>query len=93
MNLTQCILPPTTHTHTHKYTRTHTHTLSNQSAGRTIPSLHVWGTADDINPPELARKMESCFPEAQEYVHGGGHIVPSDPKSVAAYAEFLRQFC
>jgi len=55
-----------------------------------IPTLHCWGLADTMNPPELAEKLKGCFgSEAQSLVHDGGHVVPLEASSKARIASFL----
>mmetsp|Transcript_310 Transcript_310/g.857 ORF Transcript_310/g.857 Transcript_310/m.857 type:complete len:362 (-) Transcript_310:21-1106(-) len=54
-------------------------------------TLHVLGSADDINPPDQARRLAACFAGAEVHVHDGGHYVPADEASLAIYREFLQR--
>ena len=52
-------------------------------------TLHVLGAADDINPPEQARRLAACFDNARVFVHPGGHYVPTDEAAIECYRDFL----
>jgi hypothetical protein len=36
-----------------------------QAGGRSLPTLHVLGRKDTINPPELGERLASCFAAAR----------------------------
>ena len=50
-----------------------------------LRSIHCIGRADEINPPDLARKLALSFNiegNAEVIDHGGGHIFPQDEASL-----------
>ncbi|KAJ8601933.1 hypothetical protein CTAYLR_004444 [Chrysophaeum taylorii] len=51
-------------------------------------TLHCYGTADDINPPDQAARLAALF-DGTTYVHSGGHYVPDDADAILAYRNFL----
>uniref|UniRef100_A0A7S1IPF6 Serine hydrolase domain-containing protein n=1 Tax=Eutreptiella gymnastica TaxID=73025 RepID=A0A7S1IPF6_9EUGL len=55
-----------------------------------LRTLHVYGTRDKVNPPEMAKRIADLYGHgASHYEHAGGHIVPQTPEDVARYAAFL----
>ena len=53
-----------------------------------IPTLHVLGAADDVNPTEQAAEICSLL-QGQLLMHPGGHVLPLDQESIGKYASFL----
>ncbi|KAI1099780.1 serine hydrolase FSH [Jackrogersella minutella] len=42
-----------------------------------IPTVHIWGGKDDIEPGHALALRKICCPErSHTYIHGGGHEVP-----------------
>jgi hypothetical protein len=61
--------------------------------GHAIATLHILGATDDINPIEQGRAVLDCFgPNAEEWVHPGKHVIPSDDEALAVYRRFIAQF-
>ncbi|KAK3241452.1 hypothetical protein CYMTET_48802 [Cymbomonas tetramitiformis] len=58
-----------------------------------IPTLHVMGKTDQINPPQQGNKLADCFPEAKILWHEGAHTVPSDSVSIEAVVSFCKIAC
>ncbi|XP_046434981.1 esterase OVCA2 isoform X1 [Neodiprion virginianus] len=42
-----------------------------------LPSLHIYGTTDQIIPTEMAEDLASLFTDATRLTHDGGHFIPS----------------
>ncbi|XP_020709145.2 esterase CG5412 isoform X1 [Athalia rosae] len=53
-----------------------------------IPSLHVYGTGDQIVPPEMPQELTKLFANPITLTHVGGHYVPGDKN---LYKEFLEK--
>ena len=51
-------------------------------------TLHVIGEIDDINPPEMAKRICRIF-GGELKIHSGGHFLPIDEASIQGYANFL----
>lgn len=61
-----------------------------KNGGLTVPTLHCWGTADDVNPPAMAAEIRRTFGSLAEALeHGGGHITPMNAHSVTRMRQFL----
>lgn len=58
-----------------------------------IPTLHVMGKTDQINPPQQGNKLANYFPEAKILWHEGAHTVPSDSESIEAVVDFCKNAC
>jgi len=56
----------------------------------TIPSLHVWGTADKLIRPAQSLAVTSSYRCPQLHEHDGGHHVPMRAANVRAYVDFIR---
>jgi predicted esterase len=60
------------------------------SVNSSLPTLHIWGTQDDVNPWEMAMKLKDNFGcKADSLVHSGGHIVPLDEASIQKIRSFV----
>lgn len=55
------------------------------------PSLHVWGSRDEMVPPHLSEQLLKCFMEEKRHAHthDGGHYVPSDRQSRLVVSKFV----
>ncbi|KAJ1457941.1 serine hydrolase FSH [Pelagophyceae sp. CCMP2097] len=55
------------------------------------PTLHCVGAADDVNPPEMARRVAAVFsPTSRVFEHAGGHILPLDEDALREMTDLLR---
>ena len=57
-----------------------------------VPSLHLIGASDSIVAPAESRSLVELYTDPVVAVHPGGHVIPSDPKSVDTVRQFLLQF-
>ncbi|THD23359.1 Ovarian tumor suppressor candidate 2 [Fasciola hepatica] len=58
-----------------------------------IPTLVVYGRADEVIPEGMSRETLPLFePPATVFVHNGGHHIPTDLDAKVAYQEFLLRF-
>jgi len=55
-----------------------------------IPTLHVWGTRDDLVPCEFSKELASLFPNSSTFEHQAGHVVPTNAPAKGAYLAFLQ---
>ena len=53
-----------------------------------LPSLHVIGAIDNVNPTEQAAEICSLL-QGDLLMHPGGHVLPVDDVYIAKYAKFL----
>lgn len=62
-----------------------------REGGMKIPSLHVWGRADTLVPPEGSEKLSELFEAGSRecVVHDGGHVVPQKKEERKAVADFV----
>jgi len=56
---------------------------------KTIPTMHVFGEKDNVNPPELGQLLADCFADPCIVWHPGAHTVPSESELVVR----LHNFC
>lgn len=56
-----------------------------------MPSLHVWGEADEVVPPAASRLLASQYicDMRSVLVHERGHIVPTNAVARKAFVDFL----
>ncbi|KAJ3366000.1 Ovarian cancer-associated protein 2 [Allomyces javanicus] len=54
-----------------------------------IPTLHIWGAADEWVPANRSRDLAAAFANAAVYEHAGGHFLPTKAPDRAVIAEFL----
>lgn len=56
----------------------------------TLPSLHMWGTSDELVAPAASQRLCARFGSATraQHVHSKGHMVPSDGASRGAVCDF-----
>lgn len=54
-----------------------------------VPSLHVYGSADELVVPERSRALSELFADATILEHPGGHMTPSGAPIRAQVKEFL----
>ena len=57
----------------------------------TTPSLHVTGRADGIVPMRDSLRLAERFADPVIVEHGGGHVIPTDPRALARIVEFVDQ--
>lgn len=57
-----------------------------------VPSLHIWGEADDHIPGWASQALASHFSEPRVYVHSGHHFVPQKPADIQVIHQFLALF-
>jgi serine hydrolase FSH1 len=55
------------------------------------PSLHVTGSADGIVPMRDSLRLAERFADPVIVEHGGGHIIPTDPRALGRIVEFVDQ--
>ncbi|EFA83197.1 DUF341 family protein [Heterostelium album PN500] len=58
----------------------------------TIPSLHIWGKADELVAASNCESLSLQFSHPQCYVHEHGHLMPTSKKDIEHYRSFLLQF-
>ena len=61
--------------------------------GISLPSLHVWGTADTMVHPRHSRALRDAYGaglQRRVLEHDKGHVVPQRAGDMAAIADFLR---
>lgn len=56
-----------------------------------IPSLHIYGEADEIIPKEMSIALVETFIEPQVLTHPGGHFLPAQASQKQTYVEFFRE--
>ncbi|KAK6055690.1 PTB domain protein [Cooperia oncophora] len=57
-----------------------------------IPSLHIFGSSDQIVMAETSEKLKSMFSDSVAIIHDGGHFIPSMTKYKEVFNEFLERF-
>mmetsp|Transcript_57813 Transcript_57813/g.146747 ORF Transcript_57813/g.146747 Transcript_57813/m.146747 type:complete len:497 (-) Transcript_57813:107-1597(-) len=57
-----------------------------------MPSLHIWGLADDHIPGWASETLAGYFENPRVYTHSGGHFVPQKAADVDAIKDFLVPF-
>lgn len=57
-----------------------------------IPSLHVWGLADDHIPPWTSEALAAYFEAPQIHTHGGHHFVPQKAADTNVFVDFVKRF-
>jgi len=57
-----------------------------------MPSLHIWGLADDHIPGWASETLAGYFENPRVYTHPGGHFVPQKAADVDAIKDFLSPF-
>jgi hypothetical protein len=55
------------------------------------PSLHVTGSADGIVPMRDSLRLAERFADPVIVKHGGGHVIPADPRVVGRIVEFVER--
>ncbi|XP_019541752.3 esterase AAEL000016 [Aedes albopictus] len=56
-----------------------------------IPSLHIYGEADEIIPKDLSMALADTFMDPQILTHPGGHFLPAQAAHKQTYVEFFRE--
>lgn len=57
-----------------------------------IPTLHIYGTGDQIVLSTTSEKLKSVFSDSVAIVHEGGHFIPSMSKYKDVFNGFLERF-
>lgn len=59
-----------------------------------IPSMHIWGTADEMVPPRASKILANQFADDGKvvYTHEKGHIMPVHSEARRALTAFFRRF-
>lgn len=57
-----------------------------------LKSLHIIGSKDTTNPPEMAYRVAQCL-HGEVYEHDGGHIFPVDDIAIKKYISLLTRLC
>lgn len=57
-----------------------------------IPTLHIYGTGDQVVAHDKSEKLKSMFSDSQVIAHGGGHFVPPLSKYKEVFSAFLEKF-
>ncbi|VDO33898.1 unnamed protein product [Haemonchus placei] len=57
-----------------------------------IPSLHIYGSGDQIVVAVTSEKLKSMFSNSIAIVHDGGHFIPSMSKFKDVFGDFLKGF-
>ena len=55
------------------------------------PSLHVTGKADGIVPMRHSLRLAERFADPVIVKHGGGHVIPADPRALGRIVEFIER--
>ncbi|XP_055588232.1 esterase AAEL000016 [Uranotaenia lowii] len=56
-----------------------------------IPSLHIFGAADEIIPKDMSQALAQTFNEPQLLIHSGGHFLPAQAAQKQTYVDFFRE--
>ncbi len=62
-----------------------------EAAPCTVPSLHIFGEADEIVVPERARALVARFADPIVAPHSGGHYIPSKRDVRDVLSGFMKQ--
>ncbi|KAE9415224.1 hypothetical protein Angca_005065, partial [Angiostrongylus cantonensis] len=57
-----------------------------------VPTLHIYGTDDQIVFSTASEKFKSMFSDSITIVHEGGHYIPSATKHKHIFSAFLERF-
>ena len=68
-------------------------TLETLHQKKTLPTLHVSGTKDTLIPPAVSETLFKRFPppDAEFYLHKGGHYCPSDTDFRGIFRDFIQR--
>lgn len=55
-----------------------------------IPSLHIFGTSDEIIPHDMSLLLEEGFEYPKQIKHPGGHFLPASANEKQIYVSFLQ---
>lgn len=58
----------------------------------TCPSLHVFGSTDQVIPTEWSEELKSLYQQPVVMCHPGGHYLPATAAERQTYSDYLRQF-
>eukprot|EP00929_Paragymnodinium_shiwhaense_P109235 TRINITY_DN75605_c0_g1_i1.p1 TRINITY_DN75605_c0_g1~~TRINITY_DN75605_c0_g1_i1.p1 ORF type:complete len:296 (+),score=42.30 TRINITY_DN75605_c0_g1_i1:60-947(+) len=57
-----------------------------------LPTLHIWGAADEFLPAARSEELAEVFADPAIFVHDKGHSVPQSGAACKIYREFLERF-
>lgn len=57
-----------------------------------IPSLHIYGKADEFIQPFRSERLVECYKDPVVYIHEGKHCVPSKKPDLEKITKFLEQY-
>lgn len=57
-----------------------------------IPSLHIYGTGDQVVAYTNSEKLQTMFNDCASIVHDGGHFIPTMSKYKDVFIKFLERF-
>ncbi|KAK6737877.1 hypothetical protein RB195_020153 [Necator americanus] len=57
-----------------------------------IPSLHIYGTGDQVVAYTNSEKLKAMFCDCVSIVHDGGHFIPTMSKHKDVFIKFLERF-
>lgn len=55
-----------------------------------IPSLHIYGTSDDIIPQEMSKTLAAQFKNVETLEHSGGHYFPATSHQKQTYVNYFQ---
>nr|CAI5845193.1 unnamed protein product [Callosobruchus analis] len=55
-----------------------------------LPSLHIFGENDKINPPEMSEALSNSFEDPVIVRHPGGHFLPASAAQKHQYRKFFK---
>lgn len=58
----------------------------------TIPSLHIYGKADEFIQPFRSERLVECYEDPIIYIHEGKHCVPSKKPDLEIISTFLKKY-
>ncbi len=67
----------------------HAHLFGSDSGPLSIPSLHIWGLADTLVPPEKSQALMKEYFNPRSHFHPGSHFVPTKGPDIKAYVDFI----
>jgi len=60
-----------------------------EAADQSIPSLHVWGSQDQVVAPQLSNTLAQCFHQPEVLTHDRGHVPPVGEHLIAQMSDFV----
>mmetsp|Transcript_11503 Transcript_11503/g.27011 ORF Transcript_11503/g.27011 Transcript_11503/m.27011 type:complete len:1027 (+) Transcript_11503:153-3233(+) len=56
-----------------------------------LPSLHIWGSKDELVTPEESEELARLYRGNRTYIHPGKHHVPTKGSELSVYLDFIRE--